>query len=89
MALGADRNQVMLAVLGQALGMVGIGVALGIAASLALTRLIASLLFGVSPIDLSTYLGMSLLLVLAALVASYFPARRATRVDPLVALRYQ
>jgi len=89
MALGADRNQVMLAVLGQALGMVGIGVALGIAASLGLTRLIASLLFGVSPIDLSTYLGMSLLLVLAALVASYFPARRATRVDPLVALRYQ
>jgi putative ABC transport system permease protein len=89
MALGADRDQVMRSVLGQALGMVGIGIVLGIAASLALTRLISSLLFGVSPIDLSTYLGMSVLLVLAALIASYFPARRATQVDPLVALRYQ
>jgi putative ABC transport system permease protein len=89
MALGADRNQVLRSVLAEALTMVAIGVALGIAASVAMTRLMKSLLYGVSPLDLGTYLGMSVLLVTVSLVASYFPARRATRVDPLVALRYK
>jgi putative ABC transport system permease protein len=89
MALGADRSQVLRVVLGQALGMVGIGLAVGIAASIGLTRLMSSLLYGVSPIDPRTYIGMSLLLATVAMVASYLPARRATRVDPLVALRYQ
>lgn len=89
MALGADKDRVLRSVLGQALGMVGIGVALGIAGSLALTRLMATLLYGVSAMDPWTYLGMSVLLVAVALLAGYFPARRATRVDPLVALRYE
>jgi putative ABC transport system permease protein len=89
MALGADRDQVLRVILGQALGMVGIGLAVGIVASLGLTRLISSLLFGVSPVDPRIYIGMSLLLATVAMVASYLPARRATRVDPLVALRYE
>jgi putative ABC transport system permease protein len=88
MALGADKDRVLRSVLGQALGMVGIGVALGIAGSIALTRLMASLLYGVSAMDPGTYVGMSVLLIAVALLAAYFPARRATRVNPLVALRY-
>ncbi len=88
MALGAERRRVLLSVLGQALSMVGVGVVIGIVASIGLTRLIASMLYGVGPLDLRTYLGMSALLVLVALVASYIPARRATKVDPLVALKY-
>lgn len=89
MALGADQDRVLRSILGQALGLVGIGVGVGVVASIALTRLMSSLLFEVSPIDPWTYLGMSALLVLVALMASYFPARRATQVNPLVALRHQ
>ncbi|HVT16726.1 MAG TPA: ABC transporter permease [Thermoanaerobaculia bacterium] len=89
MALGAEGRLVLRSILGQAMGMVGSGVALGIAAAFALTRLLGSLLYGVSALDLLTYAGMSLLLSAVAMLASYLPARRATRVDPLVALRYE
>jgi putative ABC transport system permease protein len=88
-ALGAQRRDVFKLVLGQGLGLVVIGIVVGSAAALALTRLIAGLLFGVSPNDTTTFLLVSLTVIVVALVACYLPARRATRVDPLVALRYE
>jgi putative ABC transport system permease protein len=62
---------------------------LGLAAAFALTRLLSGLLFGVAPIDLSTFATISLLLVIVSLLACYLPARRAMRIDPLSALRYE
>ena len=88
-ALGADRADVVRLVLGEALLMTGAGIALGLAGALATTRLMQSLLFGVSSTDAVTYAGISTLLLVTALVASYLPVRRATRVDPMVALRYE
>ncbi len=88
-ALGADRSDILGMILGQGLRTILIGVAIGIAGSLALTRAVASLLFGVTPTDPLTFGAVTLLLVGAALLASYFPARRATRVDPMTALRYE
>jgi putative ABC transport system permease protein len=89
MALGADRNAVLASVLGGAMNMALLGVAVGLLAATAATRALKSLLFGVGSSDPLTFGGASLLLVLVALVASYIPARRATRVDPLIALRYE
>jgi len=89
MALGAQPGDVMRLVLGQGLRMAGLGVLIGIAAALALTRLMASQLFGVSSDDPVTFLAVGILLTLVALLACYVPARRAVRVDPLVALKYE
>jgi putative ABC transport system permease protein len=89
MALGAHRGNIMLLVLGEAGRMATFGVAIGIAASFAITRLISSLLFGIRATDPLTFVALAALLSLAALVASYIPARRAMRVDPMVALRYE
>ena len=88
-ALGADRADVVRLVLGEALMMAGAGIALGLAGAWATTRLMQGLLFGVSSTDAVTYAGISALLLVSALVASYLPVRRATRVDPMVALRYE
>ena len=89
MALGASSRGVLGMVLGQATATAAVGVVIGIAGAFALTRWMQFQLFGVSPTDPPTFVGVALLLILVSLAACYFPARRATRVDPLVALRYE
>jgi putative ABC transport system permease protein len=88
-ALGATPRRIFVLVVGQQLIMAVFGMAIGLGAASALTRTISSLLYGVAPNDLGTFVGVPILLGLAALVASYMPARRAMRVDPMVALRYE
>ncbi len=88
-ALGASARDVLRMVLGQAVLLVGTGAVIGTVAALALTRFVSSLLYGVSSSDPSTYLAVFLVLIGSALAASYLPARRATKVDPMVALRYE
>lgn len=87
LALGAGRSQVFRLIVGQGLKVVLVGVALGLIGALAMTRVIRSMLFGVTPSDAFTFATVSLLLILVALLASSLPARRATTVDPLIALR--
>ena len=89
MALGASQAQIVWDVLGFGVRLAGIGLAVGLAAALAATRLLSSLLYGVRPTDAVTFAAVSFILLVVALIASYLPARRATRVDPLVALRYE
>jgi putative ABC transport system permease protein len=89
MALGAQKWDVLKLAVGQGLKLVAVGVGLGLAGALALTRVMSSLLFGVSATDPATLATISLVLVAVALLASYIPARRASRVDPLIALRYE
>jgi putative ABC transport system permease protein len=86
-ALGATRANIFGLVLGQSLRLVLTGLAIGVAASLALTRLMTSFLYGVTATDPLTFLAVSLLLIITGLLAGYFPARRAAMVDPMVALR--
>jgi ABC-type antimicrobial peptide transport system permease subunit len=89
MALGASRADVLRMVLWMGARLLGMGLAVGLVASFAVTRLIASQLWGVSPHDPVTLCGVVVIVASAGLAACYFPARRATRVDPMVALRYQ
>jgi predicted permease len=89
MALGATAHDVQKLILVQGMAPVAIGAIIGLSASVALTKLISGLLFGVSTTDLATLISVTLLLVVIALIANYIPARRAIRIDPLNALRYE
>jgi ABC-type antimicrobial peptide transport system permease subunit len=89
MSLGAERSDVLRLILGEGARLALSGVVIGIAVSLAVTRLMSSRLFGVSATDPLTLAGVAVLLSAVALFASYIPARRAMRVDPMVALRYE
>jgi len=89
LALGAQPGDVFKLIVGQGLILAVIGVVIGSIGAYALTRLITGLLYGVSPTDRLTFLFVSVLMTAVALLASYVPARRATKVDPLEALRYE
>jgi len=88
-AVGAQQKDVLRLILGQGAKMALLGIAFGVAGSLALTHLMAKVLFGVSAYDPLTLLAVAALLVFVALAACYIPARRAMRIDPNVALRYE
>ena len=89
MALGAQPRDNLRLIAGHATRLALTGVMLGLAGTLALTKLLSSLLYGVRPTDPATFAAVALLLLFVALLACYVPARRAMRVDPLVALRYE
>jgi predicted permease len=89
MALGAERQDVLKMVLRRGLGLTLVGVAIGLVGAIALSRFLTGMLFGVHPHDPATLAGVSFVLVAVALLACYIPARRATKVDPMVALRYE
>ncbi len=89
LALGASAGNILRWLLGQGLRLTLIGVVVGLVGALALTRLLRGLLFGIAPTDVLTYIALTLLLAFVALLACYIPARRATKVDPLEALRYE
>jgi ABC-type antimicrobial peptide transport system permease subunit len=87
LALGAQPGSLLRLVLGQGLRLAAIGIAIGLAGAVMLTRILETLLFGVSTRDPMTFLGVAILLVMAVLIACYAPARRAARIDPITALR--
>jgi ABC-type antimicrobial peptide transport system permease subunit len=89
MALGAQKRDVLELVLVQGMSLTLIGMSIGIAAAFALTHFLSSLLYGVKPTDPLTFGAVSFILACAALLACYFPAKRAAKVDPIVALRYE
>ncbi|MGB7640227.1 MAG: FtsX-like permease family protein, partial [Terriglobales bacterium] len=89
MALGANRPEVLALVVKRGMLLVGIGIAAGVVLALALSRLIAGMLFGITATDPLTIIGVAVLLGAVAFVANYLPARRAASVDPMVALRYE
>lgn len=88
-ALGASRHDVLKLTLGDGLGITLIGVGIGIGVALGVSRLISSYLYGVSAYDPITFIGVTLLLIFVSLLACFLPARRASRTDPIVALRYE
>lgn len=89
MALGAQVKDVLRLVVSQGMKLTFLGIAVGLAGSFAITRVLKTLLFGVQPIDITTFAVVSIVLLIVALMASLLPARRATKVDPLIALRYE
>jgi putative ABC transport system permease protein len=89
MALGATRGAVLGLVLGRGVVLITSGIALGLAGAVGLTRYLSGMLYDLTPLDPATYVAVAIAFALVALVASYLPARRATRVDPVVALRYE
>jgi ABC-type antimicrobial peptide transport system permease subunit len=89
MALGAERRNVFGMVLGHGARLAGLGIAIGLVVALGVTRLMSSFLYGIESTDPFTFAAVSLLLLATALLACYLPARRATRVDPMVALRHE
>jgi putative ABC transport system permease protein len=88
-SMGATRSDVLRLVLGRAAALIGAGTCLGLAGAVGLVRLIAILLFGTTPLDPLTFAVAPILLAGVALAVSFLPARRATRVDPVMALRYE
>jgi putative ABC transport system permease protein len=89
MALGAERGDVLKIVVGQGLRSALAGTCVGVAASIGLTRFLQTMLFGVKPTDPVTFVAVSLVLLVVAWLACYIPARRATKIDPIEALRYE
>jgi putative ABC transport system permease protein len=89
MAMGAQTGGVLRLVVGQGMRLAAVGLILGLVAAFAAMRVMSSLLFGVSAHDPLTFIGVSLVLAIAAVLACYIPARRATKVDPIIALRYE
>ena len=89
MAIGARRRDVLQLVVWHGLKLALIGVGLGLAGALAITRVLSSLLYGISASDPISFVGVAVLLTSVALLASYIPARRATKVEPMLALRYE
>jgi putative ABC transport system permease protein len=89
MALGAQPSGISRMILMEGMKFALIGVAVGLAAALALTRLMSQMIFGVGAFDPLTFAGVSILLILIAMAACYIPARRAMRTDPMIALRYE
>ncbi len=88
-ALGAKRTNVLQLILGQSMRLAMVGMAIGMSLAAAITRFAATFLYGISPTDPITFASIAAVLGFFALTACYFPARRATRVDPMVALRYE
>jgi putative ABC transport system permease protein len=88
-ALGANPRDLMRLILGQAMKLTGIGLGIALPISFAVSRLMASLIYGVITVDFAVLAGFTALLIAVAFVAGYFPARRALRIDPMVALRYE
>ena len=89
MALGAARRDILKLVVRHGLFLTGVGLVIGIGAAVGAAQLLSSLLYGIAPTDPPTFIGVALLLCAVVLLACYIPARRAMRVDPMVALRYE